>query len=474
MAPTTQSSRPATPRDLLNTALRIANDPWHTIWLCPLLLLANAVLTAGVIWKIPYTEIDWTTYNQQIALYLSGERNYAKITGSTGPLVYPAMHVHIYRLLHSVTSQGADVRLAQIIFAALYLATLAVVMQCYRLSRVPPWVYPLLILSKRLHSIYVLRLFNDCFAVFFLWACIYLLQTGRYRAGALAYSLGLGVKMSLLLALPAVGFVLYMAQGAGGALGSAVVMVQYQVLVAWPFVAKFPREYIGRAFEFGRRFEWKWTVNWRWVGREVFEDERFATALLAGHVVVLGSFVVGKWMRHAGVGVGEVVGSLLRPMSGAKMKTIQAKVTPEFVLTSILTANVIGMLFARSLHYQFYSWLVWGTPYLLWRSGQSPLAVVGAWVGQEVAWNIYPSTRNSSMIVVIWLAAQVYGSWMAPPVEELWKNQEQIIAGEEGPKIMGTPTAKKSGRSKETVDIDAVSSPRQAASPNGKRKSRKR
>ena len=77
---------------------------------------------------------------QQVESYIGGQRDYAKITGDTGPLVYPAAHVYVYRALYSVTGAGQDIRLAQIIFAALYLATLALVMECYRLAKVgcPP------------------------------------------------------------------------------------------------------------------------------------------------------------------------------------------------------------------------------------------------------------------------------------------------------------------------------------------------
>ena len=77
------------------------------------------------------TEIDWTAYMQQVAQYVKGERDYAKIEGGTGPLVYPAAHVYIYTGLYHLTGQGSDIFLAQQLFAALYLVTLAVVMGCY-------------------------------------------------------------------------------------------------------------------------------------------------------------------------------------------------------------------------------------------------------------------------------------------------------------------------------------------------------
>lgn len=38
---------------LYNQAIDLANNPKHTRWLSPLLLLADAALCALVIWKIP-------------------------------------------------------------------------------------------------------------------------------------------------------------------------------------------------------------------------------------------------------------------------------------------------------------------------------------------------------------------------------------------------------------------------------------
>ncbi len=73
---------------------------------------------------------------QQVEQYVHGERDYAKIKGDTGPLVYPAAHVYIYRILFALTDEGRDIRLAQVVFAILYLFSLAMAMLCYRQAKV--------------------------------------------------------------------------------------------------------------------------------------------------------------------------------------------------------------------------------------------------------------------------------------------------------------------------------------------------
>lgn len=87
------------------------------------------------------TEIDWTAYMEQVQLFLDGERDYTKIEGGTGPLVYPAAHVYIYTGLYYLTNHGKDILLAQQLFAGLYLLNLAVVMSCYWKAKVgcPRW-----------------------------------------------------------------------------------------------------------------------------------------------------------------------------------------------------------------------------------------------------------------------------------------------------------------------------------------------
>ncbi|KAI1503692.1 glycosyltransferase family 58 protein [Biscogniauxia marginata] len=406
------SNMPGVVSQAVNLVVDIANGRNRTFarLIPPCLFLLDAVLCAGIIWKIPYTEIDWKAYMEQVSQYVAGERDYTLIKGGTGPLVYPAAHVYIYTALYYLTDEGKDIYLAQQIFAVLYLATLALVMACYWRAKVPPYVFPLLILSKRLHSIFVLRCFNDCFAVFFLWLSIFLFQRRVWTLGSITYAWGLGIKMSLLLVLPAVGIILLLGRGFSGSLQMAAIMAQIQFVIARPFLQENWRGYLSRAFELSRQFLFKWTVNWRFVGEEIFLSRFFALVLLALHALVLTVFIANKWLRPARKPLSAIVAPILQmtsPFSPQEEPQIASRVTPEYVMTTILSANVIGLLFARSLHYQFYSYLAWSTPYLLWRSGTNPVIQYGLWALQEWAWNVFPSTSTSSSVVIGVLATTV-------------------------------------------------------------------
>lgn len=270
----------------------------------------------------------------------------------------------------------------------------------------------MLVLSKRLHSIFVLRLFNDCFAVFFLWVAIYFFQRRFWTIGSMAYSWGLGIKMSLLLALPAIGVILFLSRGVGGSFKQAWLMIQLQIVIAFPFMANL-MGYLSRAFEFSRQFLFKWTVNWRFVGEDVFLSREFSVSLLVGHISTLILFATTRWLRPAEKPISELLRNALKfEEPGGKMQhAISIRISPNYILTTILTANAIGILFARSLHYQFYAYIAPATPFLLWRSGLHPVLQYAFWAVQEWAWNVYPSTDASSMVVVGVLFLTVASVW---------------------------------------------------------------
>ncbi|KAJ5412950.1 hypothetical protein N7465_005255 [Penicillium sp. CMV-2018d] len=374
----------------------------HTRWIAPLLILGDALLCALVIWKIAYTEIDWSTYMQQVSLYISGERDYPLIKGSTGPLVYPAAHVYIYTLLYHLTDEGRDILLGQALFAVLYLATLAVVVACYRQTGAPPYLFPLLALSKRLHSIFVLRMFNDGVATFAMWLAIYLCLRRSWTAGIAVWSFGVAIKMTLVLLVPAIAVITLLSLGLVRSISLGAMAVLIQVLLAVPFLQTNTTGYLSRAFELSRQFLFKWTVNWRFVGEETFLSREFSVGLIVLHISLLAIFF-GNWVKPSG---SNMVRFLQDTLQG-RQKTVP--LSKSFTMTVMLSSLAIGLLCARSLHYQFFAYLAWATPFLLWRAGIHPVLIYAVWALQEWAWNVFPSTNASSAVVVLSLAVQVFG-----------------------------------------------------------------
>lgn len=102
----------------------------------PALVIFDVLLCLVIIRKVPYTEIDWEAYMQQVSQFVAGERDYTKIEGGTGPLVYPAAHVWIYTALYAFTDHGKNILLAQYIFGGLYIGALVLVMACYWKAKV--------------------------------------------------------------------------------------------------------------------------------------------------------------------------------------------------------------------------------------------------------------------------------------------------------------------------------------------------
>eukprot|EP00956_Cyclotella_meneghiniana_P000283 scaffold339_cov77-Cyclotella_meneghiniana.AAC.4 len=83
-------------------------QPTYDISFVLLLLLFETVLTSLIVYRIPYTEIDWIAYMQEVSSYQNGERDYINIRGDTGPLVYPAGFLYLYSWLKGWASDDEN------------------------------------------------------------------------------------------------------------------------------------------------------------------------------------------------------------------------------------------------------------------------------------------------------------------------------------------------------------------------------
>ena len=293
---------PATIKDWY---IRLATEPlWDTIFILGL-LAAEFLLGLIIIEKVPYTEIDWEAYMQEVKMWWDdGIYDYRQIYGGTGPLVYPAGFLYVFAILRWLTNQGENIRLAQYIFLGFYLALQALVLKIYNKSSrslaravaksttntsattksssmqqlsLPPLSYAhsiwswriamiLCCCSKRLHSIFMLRLFNEGPTMVLLFLSVYLLIHNHWNSGCFVFSLAVSIKMNVLLFAP--GLLLLLIQQARGNFGLVIKRLLLccalpQLVLGAPFLFTYPESYIRKAFELDRVFFFKWTVSWK-------------------------------------------------------------------------------------------------------------------------------------------------------------------------------------------------------------------
>lgn len=368
------------------------------------------------------TEIDWIAYMQEVEGYEQGERDYTQLKGDTGPLVYPAGFVHLFSWLKAVTD--GNIQPAQVIFALLYLATQLVVMAIYiNTKSFPPLGLVLLCLSRRLHSIFVLRLFNDCWAMLFAYIGVWLLQRHHVSGAIFVFSVAVSIKMNVLLFAPGVLAVAIKTSDVYSTLRGVVSGILFQVAVALPFIREYPVSYITRAFEFSRVFMYKWTVNWKFIPEEWFLSKQFSIFLLLLHVRLLWAFVQSSWF----VEEGGPWNALCRFFSGSNKKhtkdpkkAISIVSTNDAIASIVFVSNFLGILCARSLHYQFYSWYFHTIPFLLLRTTTPALYKVFVFCAIEVCWNIFPSNWITSSCLLLMHMVMLWSFWRhkaAYPIE---------------------------------------------------------
>lgn len=475
------------------------------------ILLIELILNVFVVQHVKYTEIDWIAYMQECEGFLNGTTNYSQLKGAhnlifgvnstkikifkngnnfkillffagdTGPLVYPAGFVYIYTIFYYLTNHGKNIRLAQYCFVGIYLLQMYLVLKIYSKSRkVPPYVLIFsAFTSYRIHSIYVLRLFNDPIAILCLYAAINFYLNGNWTLGSIFLSLGVSIKMNILLFAPAILLLYIVNLGYRDTIKQLSICAAIQLLLGAPFLLTYPVQYIKGSFDFGRVFEHKWTVNYRFLSIEFFENRYFHIALLCVHVILLLIFAIPSYKYIQSYYRLRTLQAQLQPQIDAKNREVeptttnkktnkkrktkenhadnkqteeemtipqkiflnsfeqmlqktsgtpaptksvsQSNPTPsssynihfdravQLAILPIFLSNFIGIVCARSLHYQFYVWYFHSLPYLAWFTEydtRMKLLLLGL---IEFAWNTYPSTFFSSFLLHFSHLALLYG-----------------------------------------------------------------
>ncbi|CDK24646.1 unnamed protein product [Kuraishia capsulata CBS 1993] len=430
--------------DIVHGLQALVLNPEASKVVAPIVFFAESIGTKVIRKKVPYTEIDYSSYMQQIEKIEEGELNYYKIAGDTGPIVYPAGHVNIYSWMKWITEGLDDLELGQRVFGYLYLATLVLTITTYFSASngsVPPWVLYLLACSKRLHSIYVLRLFNDCWTTFCMVGTVLLLQQASYwkstsgflsgvitYAAADMYSMAVSIKLNALLYLPAVLYILYLLSDECLLLflGPVVFGLLVQIGIGWNFLLPLASDpeaheirwaYLSQAYDFKRQFLYEWTVNWKAVSEETFSSSWFHILLLVVHVGLLSLFVLTRWLTPETLGKSRIqffkdIFLFWKRSATAKSIINDHVLGPKFVFMTMTITNIVGVFCARSLHYQFLSWYCYSLPFLLWQTNLPFYVAIPMYGIHEYCWNVFPATELSSSGLLTVLNLTLAGVWL--------------------------------------------------------------
>jgi len=368
------------------------------------LVVGEACLVALIVKVVNYTEIDYSTYLEQAAMVTDQKvYDYGAIRGAQGPLVYPAGHVWLYAAVGRYA--GGSILAAQKLFGLLYVLDAFVVARIYAgalaKDAFPPVLLAVLALSKRAHSVFALRLFNDGPVALLSHASVLAFMRGHDNLACVVFSLAVSVKMNALLYAPAVYLVLAARRGHRGAWLRIVLLCGgVQVLVAWPFLTTDPTGYVANAFNLGRGFKHYWSVNFKWVPCEArlpehvtaladcdgpFSSSAFKVASLAAHALALVALAERCWLRRRG----GFAGFFASPQK-------RGPFSPAAAARALLACNFVGVACARSLHFQFCVWYANTLPFLL-ATTKLPLAAKAALlVAVEAAWNPWGGSETSS------------------------------------------------------------------------------
>ena len=374
-------------------------DPSRITVVAYSLLLVECVLNLFIIQHVKYTEIDWIAYMQEVEGVLNGTYDYAYLKGDTGPLVYPAGFVYIFTSLYYITNHGENIKLAQYIFGIFYILLLIFVFRIYAKSKkVPPYVLVLACCtSYRIHSIFVLRLFNDAVAMLLFYVSVNFFIDAKWSLGSLFYSLAVSVKMNILLFSPSILQAYLTCLGLMGTVKQLIICGIVQVLLGLPFLLTNPIAYISGAFNLGRLFLYEWTVNWKFIPEDIFNNSYFHLGLLSLHIFLLLLFYpISITCLQSYSTLSGIAGKVRHQLTGRKEKVDMSTASQLFLLP-LFTANLIGIACSRSLHYQFYVWYFHSLPYLLWSTRfriMARLCILGV---IEMCWNTFPATWLSSI-----------------------------------------------------------------------------
>lgn len=99
----------------------------------------------------------------------------------------------------------------------------------------------------------------------------------------------------------------------------------------------------------------------QFLSEDMFVSKPLSILLLSLHLLGLVFFCI-RWLNATKTETGKRM-FLFDSTNTSKQQQL---LSPIYITSTLFTSNYIGICFARTLHYQFYSWYFHSLPFLLW------------------------------------------------------------------------------------------------------------
>ena len=157
-------------------------------------------------------------------------------------------------------------------------------------------------------------------------------------------------------------------------------------------------------------------MNLKFLPEAVFVSKGLASGLLCAHLLLLFIFAHSKFTKSTGGLPSTVSAFFHRTCRASHGETADGQgLNPRHVAWVVMVGNFVGVVCARSLHYQFYSWYFHSVPFLLWCTQFPVVLRLAVWGIIEVCWNVFPSTAASSLALLAAHVGLLVGLWLREP-----------------------------------------------------------
>ena len=327
----------------------------------------------SIIWIDCFRDVDFTSYTEQSAQYLEGERDLSKILGKNGPWLYPALHIYLFALVYKLVGVSENIKYAQIFMLLVHVVTCIFTVKIYSAAfgkkSKYKWLAAICWLGTKVIVNSVRIWYAESINVMFIYIGIYMFQKQSSLLGSLFISIAMGFKMSVLLYVPGVYYLVSKSHNIFIGTFCIIVILLMQEAWALPFTANYGNEYRANAFKFDRNFSINGSINYHWLLYSPwFHSKLFKRSLLVCHLCFLLFVLFRRWLPLLDKQQRFKISSILKHL-GLCPPNPWMKFKPQeqyFVAEVLFIWNFIGWAWSRTLHQQFLVWYWFSIPLIMY------------------------------------------------------------------------------------------------------------